>query len=138
MNECDIVITCSKFEAFGRTPLEAMMLGKPVICPNLGGSTEYVIDQKNGFYYTPGNPEELLNCIEKFILNPSLMKEFGENGKKHAMMIFNKSNFGDKVFTELKNILRTENNLIKIPYSINNYIEDDNIHINIKKSVLIS
>jgi glycosyltransferase involved in cell wall biosynthesis len=133
MNACDVVVSCTKIEAFGRTPLEAMMLGKAVICPNVGGSTEYVIDNENGSYYTPGNPNELLVSLEKFIYNPSLLKEYGDNGQNRAKLIFNKNNFADKVHKDLK-LLKNKNATIKSPQSINKFIESELDYIHIKNN----
>jgi glycosyltransferase involved in cell wall biosynthesis len=75
----NLVLVTSKNEAFGRTILEAMLLGKPVIATNAGGVPEIIEDGKNGLLYTPGNTLELVEKIEILLNNPSLQKFLSDN-----------------------------------------------------------
>jgi glycosyltransferase involved in cell wall biosynthesis len=42
MQSADVVLVCARQEAFGRTTVEAMKLGKPVIGSRSGGTPELV------------------------------------------------------------------------------------------------
>ena len=42
VENADIVLMCSRCEAFGRTTLEGMMLGKPIVGSRSGGTVEVV------------------------------------------------------------------------------------------------
>ncbi len=42
---CDCYVSPHRSEGFGYTPAEAMLLGKPVVVTNYGGTTEYTDDQ---------------------------------------------------------------------------------------------
>lgn len=68
INEADIVLSCSRREAFSRTLLEAALLKKPFIYSNAGGATEIFTDQVDGLAYPVGNAEvlakQILNTIE--------------------------------------------------------------------------
>jgi PEP-CTERM/exosortase A-associated glycosyltransferase len=65
-------------------PLEAMALGKPIICSSVGGMVELVgID--NGLYFKPGNVNELIECCMRLIRNPLLRKQIGEKGRNRAL-----------------------------------------------------
>ena len=53
-------------EDFGLVPVEAMMLGTPVIAYSVGGATESVVDGKTGIFFTEQTPESLNDAIERF------------------------------------------------------------------------
>jgi glycosyltransferase involved in cell wall biosynthesis len=80
----DIVLMCSRIEAFGLVTLEAMQIGKPIIGTKSGGTLELIKDGFNGLLYTPGNYEELAQKIDLLYRNPNLAKQMGDNGKKWA------------------------------------------------------
>lgn len=48
--------------------LEAMACEVPVIGSYIGGLKDYIKDKENGFFFTPGNAEELSNKIELYYL----------------------------------------------------------------------
>jgi len=76
----DIVLNCSRCEAFGRVPVEGLLLEKPVIASNAGGNTEIVFDKENGFLYEQGNAADLADKIEYFLDNPEETERMGSNG----------------------------------------------------------
>jgi glycosyltransferase involved in cell wall biosynthesis len=79
MNLCDIVVTPStEPEAFGRTIIEAMACGKPVIATNLGGPLEIITHGHDGFLSTPF-AEPLAILLEMLILDPALRANIGAN-----------------------------------------------------------
>lgn len=53
----------SKPEAFGRTMAEALSMNIPVIASRHGGALDIVRDGQNGFFFQPGNVEELAERI---------------------------------------------------------------------------
>ena len=50
-NNIDFLLNCSNFEAFGRTIIEAMSYGIPVISKNTGGPKEIITHSQDGFLY---------------------------------------------------------------------------------------
>jgi FkbM family methyltransferase len=84
VSQADIVLACSKREAFGRVVLEGMTLKKPVIGSNTGGIPEQIIEGYNGFLYEPGDYVCLADKIEYFIQNREKITEFGEHGYEYA------------------------------------------------------
>jgi hypothetical protein len=117
LNQADIILTCSRNEAFGRTTLEAMLLKKPVIGTNSGGTPELIKEKYNGLLYTPKNFMELAEKIEYFINNADKIVEFGENGYKFAKNNFTKKEYGGNVH-RLLNELKDEKNPQSLLYSI--------------------
>jgi FkbM family methyltransferase len=81
LEEADIGLTCSKNEAFGRSTVEALMMGKPVIGTNSGGTVELIDDGVDGFLYSPGNVDELAEKIAFFLDSPQKIREFGERSR---------------------------------------------------------
>jgi len=49
----------TKPETFGRTAAEALAMNTPVIASAHGGSLDILLDGENGFFFEPGNHEEL-------------------------------------------------------------------------------
>lgn len=63
--QSDIILVCSRMEAFGRVTAEAMMSGKIVIGSNSGGTLELIgKSEERGFLYTYGNPIELADKVQ--------------------------------------------------------------------------
>lgn len=104
MNEADIVLTCTRNEAFGRVALEAMWLKKPVVGANTGGTPELVRDGFNGLLYEPGDHDHLARQIEYLIDHREKAAEFGENGYRFVKENFTKERFGGQVHRLLKEL----------------------------------
>lgn len=64
---CDVFCNPSPYETFGRTVVEAMASGIPVVTVNSGAVSEYMIDGLNGYLVQPDNVEEFANTIEKVL-----------------------------------------------------------------------
>ncbi len=109
INQADIVLVCSKHEAFGRVTLESMLLKKPVIGTNSGGTPELIRDGFNGLLYEVGSYHQLADRIEYLIENRSKMKEFAENGYAFAKENFTKAEYGGRVYELLKDLRNTPN-----------------------------
>lgn len=62
-------------ESLGLVGLEAMAAGVPVIASRIGGIQDYVCDEENGFFFNPGDAEDLATKIRKFLLLPVYGKE---------------------------------------------------------------
>jgi PEP-CTERM/exosortase A-associated glycosyltransferase len=65
-------------------PLEAMALGKPVICSSVGGLVE-LVGKENGLFFPPENYDILVNCCRMLMHDPVMRKELGTNGKERAI-----------------------------------------------------
>ncbi|MBN2323429.1 MAG: FkbM family methyltransferase [Spirochaetes bacterium] len=82
IEQADVGLMCSRNEAFGRVTVEAMMLGKPVIGTNTGGTVEIIEDGVDGLLYAPGDVDQLAEKMVFFIENPEKIGEFGKRAKK--------------------------------------------------------
>jgi len=87
----DIVLSTSSLEpeAFGRTTVEAMAMGKPVIATAHGGSLETVIDGENGWLVAPSDEEGLAKSIEAALaLTKEELHSMGAKGQARVVKNF--------------------------------------------------
>jgi len=72
---------------FGRSLIEAMTLGKPIIAINRGFSKEIIENWKSGILINP-NPKELADAMQYLWDNEKEAKVMGENARKTALREF--------------------------------------------------
>ena len=85
---CKALITTSKDEDYGLTPVEAMASGKPTIAPNEGGYKETIINNITGKLINNINYKKLTKAV-KSLKNP---EQYKSACLKHA------KNFDTKIF----------------------------------------
>ncbi len=93
-----VVVSASSTEpeAFGRTTVEAMAMGKPVIATAHGGSLETVVPGETGWLVKPADAEDMARAIEEFLqTSPETLEQYGRNGQKRV-----KENFTIKTMCE--------------------------------------
>ncbi|MBT0666294.1 glycosyltransferase [Geobacter pelophilus] len=71
-------------ETFSYTTSEAILLGFPVICFNLGAQAERVRQHKCGLIVDDVSAEALLNAVEHLLGNPALVAEFSKNCRQYV------------------------------------------------------
>ncbi len=96
---CDIGVLSSHSEGLSNSVIEYMAAGIPVVCTNVGGNSELVEHNKNGFLVSPNSHDEIASTIIKLIDNLTIMRNMGEASLKRAKSTFNFDSF----------IQRTEN-----------------------------
>jgi glycosyltransferase involved in cell wall biosynthesis len=62
--------------------LEAMVMGKPILCSKWAGASELVIDGENGYCFDPYETEQLAQLMGRFIDNPELAVRLGDNSQQ--------------------------------------------------------
>ncbi len=101
----DVVLMCSRNEAFGRVTVEAMKMGKPVIGARSGGTAELIRDGFNGFLYTPGDYKELAHKVKYLYEHPDAVRDMGYNGLQWATERFNQERYGEEMLTILQELM---------------------------------
>lgn len=88
----DIVLSASSSEpeAFGRTTVEAMAMGKPVIATAHGGSIETVINGRTGWLVKPSDPVDMAAALSSALDDMHLCEEYGRNGQERVRERFTK------------------------------------------------
>lgn len=74
LEENELLLMCSRMEAFGRVTVEAMKYGIPVIAANTGGSLELIRDSDNGYLYQQGDHRDLAAKIILYTQNKNDFK----------------------------------------------------------------
>lgn len=74
----DLILMCSRWEAFARVTIEAMLAGKAVIANASGGIIEQIQDGKTGLLYERGDHLELADKIQYLYENPKARLELGQ------------------------------------------------------------
>jgi glycosyltransferase involved in cell wall biosynthesis len=93
--EHDVLLVCSRMEAFGRVTVEAHKCGLPVIAANTGGSVELIIEGENGYLYESGNYADLASKILKFSKKIDVFDS--KKISAHAVGKFNTVNTGQQL-----------------------------------------
>lgn len=83
----DVCITPSGMEAFGRTTLEYLTLGKPVIATNAGGSAELVRDGETGYLVDRDDIDALAARLAHYDNNRDDVTQHGRNARRRAMQL---------------------------------------------------
>ena len=63
--------------------LEAMAMGKAVICSRVEGQRDIVQEGKTGIFVTPQDLDALRKAIEYLLKHPEVAKEMGREGRRH-------------------------------------------------------
>jgi glycosyltransferase involved in cell wall biosynthesis len=72
-------------EAFGRVPVEAAAMGKPVIATDHGGARETVLTGESGLLVRPGDAQSLGYALAALLALPAeKLAEMGAHGRAHV------------------------------------------------------
>ncbi|MDD5563037.1 MAG: glycosyltransferase family 4 protein [Thermoanaerobaculaceae bacterium] len=80
IDACDVLLLCSRCEAFGRVVVEAMKRSRPVVVTDAGGARELAVDSGGGLLYPPGDDAALADAIERLGRDPAAARRMGESG----------------------------------------------------------
>ena len=84
IEQSSVYVLPSYREGTPRTVLEAMAMGRPIITTDAPGCRETVVDGDNGFLIPVKSVDELVNAMEKFIVQPQLASIMGERSRQIA------------------------------------------------------
>lgn len=85
MNKMDIVCLPSLSESFGVSAVEAEACGRPVVCSDVGGLKEVVLDNETGYIFKSKDIVDLKNKLKLLINNESKMRNFSSNARKFVL-----------------------------------------------------
>ncbi len=71
-----------EFQAGVTAILEAMAMGRAVICTRTPGQTDVIVDGETGLYVPPGDPQALAVAIKHLLANPREAERMGQAGRR--------------------------------------------------------
>lgn len=80
LQQADLFVLCSNWEGFPITVLEAMRAGLPVVCSDVGGCSEAVLEGETGYLVPRGDLQSLQKRLAELIENEQLRRQMGEAG----------------------------------------------------------
>jgi glycosyltransferase involved in cell wall biosynthesis len=96
----DVFTLASYNETYSLSVIDAMMMAKPVIGTNAGGTPEQVGGSERGILAEPRSGQSLANCVRYYLQHPEKAHKHGEKGREWALHNHNWPNTL-KHFTEL-------------------------------------
>jgi len=84
INELDIFVDFSSYQAMGLTALEAMACGAAVIVPHNGGSKEFVNHELNGLVVDTLSENSCLKALNRLIVDDELRIKLGKQALRDA------------------------------------------------------
>ncbi len=104
LRQCDYMMLFSGHEGLPISLIEADMIGTPVICSNVGGNSEVVKDNVNGFVIDKEDWTGLIDCLNALpqLANDKYI-ELSSGGRTVYEQHFTFSKFKEKYLSLLKN-----------------------------------
>jgi glycosyltransferase involved in cell wall biosynthesis len=84
--------------------LEAMALGKPIICARVAGVLDYINPEVNGIYYRPGDPQSLRKAILRLLDDNELQQRLGRTAQKSIQDRFNRYHYSTAMLEAMKKV----------------------------------
>jgi glycosyltransferase involved in cell wall biosynthesis len=84
VRDFDVLVLPSLQEPFGRSIIEAMALGAPVVASRVGGVPEIIGDGREGLLVAPGSAEELAAAIGRLLDAPGLRADLARRARERV------------------------------------------------------
>ena len=84
----DVLVVPAVREPFGRTLVEAMLCGTPVVAADDGGHREIIRHGETGFLVQPGKPEAFTDVVADLHENPRLANTIAAAARQEALQNF--------------------------------------------------
>lgn len=95
MNAFDVYTLASHYEGQGVATMEAMVLGRPVVCTGVGGVLDIVTDGHTGLLVPPHRPDLLAKRLLEIINSPEKAAQMCQQARQHI-----ESNYSDEVINQ--------------------------------------
>lgn len=80
-HHADVFVLPTLEDTWGMVVLEAMLMGKAILCSTGAGASELVQEGKNGYCFAPEQPQELAAAMELLLTNPDQIAAMGQRSQ---------------------------------------------------------
>lgn len=84
LSAMDVFVLCSTTECFPFSVLEAMACARPVVCTDVGGVREIVVDGVTGYLVPPRNVQLLAARLKALLGDREFAREMGRAGRRRV------------------------------------------------------
>lgn len=98
LSKCDVGLTASTNEAFGRVTVEYMMQNLAVIASDTGANPEIIDDGTTGLLYHSGDAAQLADKMKLLAENRDLLLRLADNGRRQAQERFSSVSNSDSIY----------------------------------------
>lgn len=105
LKDCDVGLTCSVAEAFGRVTVEYMLAGLLPVGADTGGTPEIILDGQTGLLYRQGSPEDLAQKLYWVLQNREEARQMLRAGQKRGLDVFSIQATAANVFKIYKDLM---------------------------------
>ena len=109
MSGLDITVLTSLNEGTPVSMLESQFFRRPVVCTNVGGVKDTMVDGKTGFLVPPGNVADFVQKLALLVHDPKLREQMGEAGRRFVQAKFSKENEVNTTTDFYLSLLRKKN-----------------------------
>lgn len=92
----DVLVLPSLSESLPNVIIESMAAGVPVVATSVGGIPELVREGETGFLMPPDDDNGFVAALEHLLKCPGLRADFGERGRKLALVNYSLSSIRDR------------------------------------------
>lgn len=85
MRAVDVLLVPAINEPFGRTLIEAMLLGTPVVATDHGGNREAIRDGQNGLLVSAEDAEAFVAPLHRLLADPCAWRRISEQAREEAL-----------------------------------------------------
>ncbi len=105
INQAKALILCSRYEGFGRSMIEALACGLPVIGSKVGGIAATLRHEETGVLCEP-DVESIAAAIKAVLSQPRLIEHMGANARKFAVETFSLDAVARREYDLLRDVAR--------------------------------
>ena len=102
-------------EGFGRVPIEAQAMGRPIIATNHGGAMETILPGYTGWLVPPGDADAMANAMEEALNMDSEQRSFmATHAMMHVAEHFTRGRMVDETMNVYAELLQEKYNVRKL------------------------
>ncbi len=101
----DVFLITSNYEGYGRTAIEAIRSGVPVVMTDVGLAGEIVVNEETGLVVPVGNAAKLMDALRVLHHDPGLRKQLATAAKERLKKLLSKEQYLERYKAALNSLL---------------------------------